>query len=158
NLERRPTGNLSANYVRGTHTFKLGAEYRLEKFPSNVRTGATANTTGAYSFGTNDTTTPSLLGVSTNQGFAGFEFASFLLGGVSFNGGRDPTGLSVSKSQWGLYFQDTWKVTRKLTFDYGVRWDYGTYANEQYGRNASIGLAVPNPSASGRLGAAQYEA
>ena len=66
--------------------------------------------------------------------------------------------MSVSKSQTGLFFQDTWKVSRKLTLDYGVRWDYGTYTSEQYGRNSSIGLAVPNPSASGRLGANQYEA
>ena len=57
-----------------------------------------------------------------------------------------------------LYMQDSWKVTRKLTLDYGVRWDYGTYQREQFGRYASFSPTAPNPSASGRLGAQTYEA
>jgi hypothetical protein len=48
-------------------------------------------------------------------------------------------------------------VTRKLTLDYGLRRDYGTYAREQYGRYSSFAPGVPNPSAAGRLGARQYE-
>jgi hypothetical protein len=162
NLERRPTGTVSANYVKGGHTFKVGAEYRIEKFPSYVRTSglgnSSTNTTGTYNFDANWTQQPSLQGISTNQGFQGFQFASFLLGGMSANSSVAVTGLGIQKSQTGLYFQDTWKVTRKLTFDYGLRWDYGTYAKEQYGRNGSIGLAIPNPSASGRLGGTQFEA
>jgi hypothetical protein len=92
-----------------------------------------------------------------NNGFSGFEFASFLLGGMSSNAIVAPANLSVSKTQLAFFAQDTWKVTRKLTLDYGLRWDYGTYAREQYGRNASVGLAVANPSASGRLGGRQFE-
>ena len=76
---------------------------------------------------------------------------------MSANSQNAPIALSNNKSQSAIYAQDTWKVTHKLTLDYGVRWDYGTYAAEQYGRNSSIGLAIPNPSAAGRLGASQYE-
>lgn len=160
-LERRPSGIVSATYVTGSHTFKFGADYRLEKFPNYVRSGGPAalstNTTGGYNFGVNYTEQPFLLGTATNQGFDGFQFASFLLGGVDLTSQVAPTALSNSKSQWAVYAQDTWKVTRKLTLDYGLRWDLGTYASEQYGRNGSIGLAVPNPSASNRLGAMQFE-
>jgi hypothetical protein len=152
-FERRPSGNMSANYVTGAHTFKFGVDYRLEKFPNYVR----SFTNGSYTFGTNYTENPALLGTVTNQGFDGFEFASFLLGGMSVNRQDAPIALSNSKSQTGIYGQDTWKITRKLTFDYGVRWDYGTYAREQYGRNASVGLLIPNPSAGNRLGASQFE-
>ncbi len=84
--------------------------------------------------------------------------ASFLLGGTSLNAQVAPTALANIKYQTGIYAQDTWKLTRKITLDYGLRWDLGTYAHEQFGRNGSIGLAIPNPSASGRLGATQFEA
>jgi hypothetical protein len=156
-FERRPSGTVSASYVAGSHTFKFGADGRIEKFPNYVSSGVNANTSGNYTFGSNYTQQPFLLGTTTNQGFNGFQFASFMLGGVSSAALVAPTALSNSKSQWGLYAQDTWKITRKLTFDYGLRWDLGTYAREQYGRNGSVGLAIPNPSASGRLGATQFE-
>jgi outer membrane receptor protein involved in Fe transport len=32
----------------------------------------------------------------------------------------------------GFYAQDSWKVTRKLTLDLGLRYDYSTYYTEQY--------------------------
>ncbi|MEO5926421.1 MAG: TonB-dependent receptor [Bryobacteraceae bacterium] len=152
--ERRPSAIVSASYVTGGHTIKVGADWRIEKFPNIID----ANTNGTYTFGTNMTEQPSLQGITTNQGFDGFEFASFLLGGTSANSLNAPIALSNNKSQMALYVQDSWKVTRKLTLDYGLRWDYGTYAAEQYGRNGSIGLAIANPSASGRLGANQFEA
>jgi hypothetical protein len=61
--ERRPSGTVSANYVAGRHTFKFGADYRLEKFPNYVPTGGVAlatSTTGAYQFGANYTEQPYL--------------------------------------------------------------------------------------------------
>ena len=69
-----------------------------------------------------------------------------------------PIAAATSKFQTALYLQDTWKVTRKLTLDYGVRWDYGTYQSEQYGRVSSFSPTTPNPAASGRLGGRAYEA
>ncbi|MFM2124092.1 MAG: hypothetical protein RL328_543, partial [Acidobacteriota bacterium] len=151
--ERRPSATTSLSYVVGSHTYKFGADYRIEKFPNIINGGAN----GTYTFGANMTEQPSLQGITTNQGFDGYEFASFLLGGMSSNALVAPINLSNNKSQIGIYAQDTWKVTRKLTLDYGLRWDLGTYAAESYGRNGSIGLAVPNPSASGRLGGMQFE-
>ena len=152
--DRRPSGTVSASYVTGSHTIKMGADYRLEKFPQFID----ALSQGQYSFGNSMTEQPSLLGSTLNNGFVGFQFASFLLGGASNVQMNAPIALAAIKSQTGIYAQDTWKVTRKLTMDYGIRWDYGTYAKEQYGRNSSIGLLVPNSSALGRLGGAQFEA
>jgi hypothetical protein len=153
-MERRPSGTASATYVAGSHTFKLGSDWRLEKGPRYLF----GNTNGTYTFGDNMTEQPSLQGIQTNQGFDGFPLASFLLGGMSSNSQAAPIAQAYSKSQTALFLQDSWKVSRKLTLDYGLRWDYGTYAREQYGRNGSIGLAIPNPSAGGRLGAMQFEA
>ncbi len=152
-FERRPSATGSINYVTGGHTYKLGFDYREEKFPNYFYT----NVNGTYTFGSNMTEQPFLQGITTNQGFDGYEFASFLLGGTSANSLSAPIALANKKKQYALYAQDTWKLTRKLTFDYGLRWDLGTYAREQYGRNGSIGLDIPNPSAAGRLGATQFE-
>ncbi|MEO5924634.1 MAG: TonB-dependent receptor [Bryobacteraceae bacterium] len=153
-FERRPSGNVSSSYVTGSHTFKLGAEYRLEKYPSYPLGG----TAGVYTFGADWTRQTDLQGVSTTQGFDGFALSSFLLGGMSAFSQNALIAAAAQKSQTALYLQDTWKVTRKLTMDYGLRWDYGTYAREQYGRYSSFGTKIPNPSAEGRLGGLQYEA
>src|SRR5262249_27695703 len=51
----------------------------------------------------------------------------------------------------------SWKVTRKLTLDYGMRYDYSTYLREQHGRLAQFSPTTPNPSAGGLHGAVIFE-
>jgi hypothetical protein len=63
----------------------------------------------------------------------------------------------MGKKQLGLYAQDSWKVTRKLTVDYGLRYDFSTYLKEQYGRAPEFSATTPNPSAGNLLGATIYE-
>ena len=87
----------------------------------------------------------------------GFPFADWLLGSVRGFTLNAPISYRVSKQQWGLYLQDAWRVTRKLVLDYGVRWDLGTYAREDHGRNAAFGPNTPNPGAGGYRGAVIYE-
>ena len=97
---------------------------------------------GEYTFGTsgtvgnlsNYTTQTSLNGQSISSGFAGFGFASFLLGGAQAIAINAPINLQTSNYQAAVFLQDSWKVNRKLTLDYGLRWDYGTYQKEQFGR------------------------
>ena len=68
-----------------------------------------------------------------------------------------PVSARMHKKQWGIFVQDSWKVTRKLTIDYGLRWDYATAAHEQYGRSANLGM-IPNPAVGNRIGAPIFEA
>jgi len=160
--ERRPSFVTSASYVRGAHTYKVGAEIRQMKYPNFNFT----YTAGEYTFGTstgvgnasNYTTQTSLNGTTVSNGFAGFGFASFLLGGAQAIAINAPINLQTENYQSAVYLQDSWKVSRKLTLDYGVRWDYGTYQKEQFGRYGDFSPTLPNPSASGRLGALIYEA
>jgi Carboxypeptidase regulatory-like domain/TonB dependent receptor-like, beta-barrel len=52
----------------------------------------------------------------------------------------------IDHGYWGLYFQDSWRITPKLTFNYGLRWDVesglATYVTQDYrGWQPRIGLA-----------------
>src|SRR4029077_3613449 len=116
----------SATYVQGAHTFKAGFEIRQEKFPNYNF----SNSAGIYAFGPTATSTAptwttqsSLVSTTVSSGFAGFGFASFLLGGISQATATAPIAAQTSRYETSVYLQDTWKVTRKLTVDYGVRWD-----------------------------------
>ena len=45
-----------------------------------------------------------------------------------------PAVAKLGKHQLGFYAQDSWKVTRKLTLELGLRYDFSTAGKEQYGR------------------------
>jgi hypothetical protein len=155
--EHRPSANFNMSWLRGNHAFKGGFEARYEEYPTQTFTGAA----GQYTFGsatTGGTIQPALQGLTLSQGSSGFGFADFLLGNVAAVNLAVPADYRLSKKQIGLFVQDTWKVTRKLTLDYGVRWDYGTYTKEQYGRVGNFDFNLPNASAGGHPGGSTFEA
>ena len=153
--ERRPSAVTSFSWVRSNHTIKGGAEWRLEMYPVAQLT----NAAGSYNFSGNGATVQTALqGVNLSQGSTGFGYANFFLGGATAVTLAQPAYYRTSKQQWGIYLQDTWKLTRKLTVDYGVRWDYGTYSREDHGRNGNLNLFVPNASAGGHPGGVVFEA
>jgi outer membrane receptor protein involved in Fe transport len=70
--------------------------------------------------------------------------------GVDFNGGMNSIQVSpfgdvdAFKTYHGAYAQDSWRATPKLTFNYGLRWDY--FSREQE-RDAEQANMVPGPPA-----------
>ncbi len=157
NFERRPMGTVSASWVRGNHTVKFGSEYRLEKFPCARSPTHPARTPSAAPHSSTPPCRPRSMASTVQQGFHGFDFASFLLGDLRAAQLAQVASPQPSKSQWALYLQDSW-VHPQATFDYGLRWDYGTYAREQYGRNGNFNPSVANASAGGHPGGYIYEA
>jgi len=153
--ERRPSGVANATWIHGNHSYKLGGEWRQERYPATTYTGAT----GQYTFASNSTIQTALDGVAgTTTGVFGFPFASFLRGDVTNFFIAEPPSITTTKKQLALFIQDTWKVTRKMTVDYGVRWDYSTYGREENGLLPNFSPTTPNPSAGGHPGAQIYEA
>ncbi len=146
------TSIASATYIRGNHTYKLGGEFRIDSWTDRMSNGAQ----GILSFSADQTGLPATLGQLSGGG-VGFPYASFLLGLVdnaSVSAVQDP---QWRKPGWALYLQDTWKVTRKFTLDYGLRWDYETQGHEIWWRNSMFGPTIPNPSAGGLPGGIVYE-
>jgi outer membrane receptor protein involved in Fe transport len=112
-----------------------------------------------YTFASNSTQQTALQDQpALSSGVYGFQFASFLLGNVTNFSLNQLASVTSGKQQYGLFFQDTWKVTRKLTVDYGLRWDYGTYGHERNGRLPNFDPLTANPSAGGHPGAQIFEA
>jgi hypothetical protein len=155
----RPSANANFTWVRGNHTYKTGAEVwwqaQITAPPTGVGLNFAALSTANAITTAGATGLPASLVAGANT--VGFPYANFLLGDVISATQYAPVDSRMFKSQWGLFAQDSWKATRKLTLDYGVRWDYGTPASEEYGRSANLGM-IPNPAAGGRIGAPIFEA
>jgi outer membrane receptor protein involved in Fe transport len=67
---------------------------------------------------------------------------SFTFPGEALFGTGDPD-LSGHTTQYGLYVQDDWEATERLTFNLGVRWDYDTdLLNVDYVTPADVSAAV----------------
>jgi hypothetical protein len=151
----KPTGNAGLTWVQNNHTYKFGAEYRQDGFPNANFT----NTGGNFVFSVNQTGLPYLAAQnqSLSGGTVGFSYASFLLGQVDSGNIASVSNTRLGKNQYSMFAQDTWKVRRNFTLDYGLRWDFATYMKEQYGRLPVFSPDVANPTAGGLLGASVFE-
>src|SRR5207245_1260158 len=75
----------------------------------------------------------------------GNNYADVLMGiGESYFEQALPPPANISNNISALYAQDSWKMTRRLTIEYGMRFEH--YA-KPYAPVDSVGLAVFDPSA-----------
>jgi len=100
---------LANNWTKtfGTHSVRFGTDLR---YALNLRNASDNNRTGVLSFG---------------QGSSGLGLASVLFGEVDRFQRFDVFNNFAANRQkrGGFYAQDDWRVTPKLTVNYGVRWD-----------------------------------
>src|SRR5262245_60472451 len=107
----------------GTHTFKLGADYRR----IGVDTFIPGDGAGYFEFDRDMTSSNGTIsGLNTADGNA---FASFLLGYPSADPTRityltSTTPLNIFAHYYGGYVQDDWRVSSKFTVNYGVRLEH----------------------------------
>ncbi len=134
--------------IWGNHSFKFGADIRSA---SNLRVPSDANRTGVLTFAHQGT---------ADGGIGGIDLATFLFGNVSSFNRFVSTSLTAAEHQWRYFFygQDTWRITPKLTLNYGLRWEIytpetvngkgqGGFANPQQGIIRVAGYGPYNDSA-----------
>jgi hypothetical protein len=105
--------------VIGKHTLKFGGEYHYDQ----VNVNAIAQFNGSFLF----------FGTET-----GSDFADFLLGAPSQYNQSQLQAFYGRNKYVGLYGQDSWRVTRDLTLNYGLRWDRIEPWYEKYNQIASF--------------------
>ncbi|HUB81598.1 MAG TPA: carboxypeptidase-like regulatory domain-containing protein [Bryobacteraceae bacterium] len=126
---------------KGSHSFKFGAEVKPIQFPFFQ----VPYPHGEMNFSRTETAFPST--AADNGGLTGFfntdtgdSFASFLLGAID-NGQISTTNfISSIRQSYDFYAQDDWKINRKLTLSYGVRYELWSPIGEKFGRQSNFDI------------------
>jgi hypothetical protein len=105
-------------YTQGRHSIKVGAEIRRLH---QLRVPSDTNRTGELAFVQGRTA----LGAGGGANEFGLGLASFLFGDVSTMTRYASTSTTAAETQWRLfsYIGDDWRVTNKLTLNFGGRWE-----------------------------------
>jgi hypothetical protein len=107
------TANASVSKLKASHTIKFGAEYR--RISATTRTFSSS--AGNYSFTQSYT-------AATPTASGGDAFASFLLGYPASGSIVYATPAEYLLDYYAGYAQDEFRVSSKLTLNYGVRYEY----------------------------------
>jgi hypothetical protein len=130
----------SLTKVAGRHTIKFGAELRrieLDYHQSN-------NNSGNFSFTSGMTAQNAL-----NPGNTGYALASMMLGFGAINVGTNALVLNAAttglETYQAYYVTDTFVVNRKLTLNYGLRWEGLGAFYERDNRQTVLQPGAQNP-------------
>ena len=122
-----PTVADNVSKVWGTHTAKLGFYY--ERTKNQQPSDSTVNGQQVYA--------------NWGTGSTGNDYADMLTGIMAqyYETNFDPT-IEMHYNSIDFYAQDSWKVSRRLTLDYGMRFDHLSPWIDETG----VGAAIFNPS------------
>ena len=130
-------------WIKGKHAVKAGFE--VQRHRDNFRNYG--NGGGTFSFSHFETQVP---GVANS----GNPFASFLLGAVDSGSAYFRDSLPGSRyTYYGWFIDDTYKITSKLTLNYGLRYEIQVPTSDVLGRLSYMEPSLANPGASNLPGA-----
>jgi hypothetical protein len=146
--------NLST--IKGNHTIKFGWEGRLIRVNVwEARSAGTFNFSAGFTQGPN----PSQASSTAGNGLASMLLGTGTTGNVLI---RNWKNVAAQSPYHGLYFQDDWRLTSKLTLNLGIRYEVDLPRTERYNRmnwfdeNAGSPLASVVPGYSGLRGGVRF--
>jgi hypothetical protein len=115
-LEQDIQVNTSITKIAGKHSIKTGVSF---VYDNHFNVGSVTPQRGSYTF---------------NGLYSGVAFADFLLGYPVTTQQPIPSAIAYRNlsNQIGAYIQDDYKVTPKLTINYGLRYDVQVFLNNPY--------------------------
>lgn len=125
--------------LKGNHNMRYGTDLRLYRAFQNrlgYDVAPAFQFLPTYTRGPLDNSAPAAIGQ---------EFASFLLG-IPDGEMRRSASSATQEKFLGLFFQDDWKITRKMTLSLGLRYEYESPVTERYDRAVrGFDYNSPNP-------------
>jgi hypothetical protein len=130
----------SLSKLTGKHSLKMGYEGRMLRINVwEARAAATFGFTAGMTQGPNP---------NAASATAGYGFASFLLGaGSSGNLFQNWKNVASQSFYQAFYIQDDFRITRKLTLNLGLRYDFDTPRTERFNRMSWFDPSLASPLA-----------
>jgi hypothetical protein len=141
-------------WVRSRHTWKFGFTVQQDHYDGyGWHTAA-----GTYNFNRGATAGFLPNGNLDASGATGNAFASFLLGEVQSSEITTNRYVSDRWRYYSGYAQDDWRVSDRITLNYGVRYEYTppTWEGHFPDGYSNFNPNLPNPAAGGILGASEF--
>jgi Carboxypeptidase regulatory-like domain/TonB dependent receptor len=120
-------------WTKGLHTFKIGADFRRRQ----LTIYQTNEGNGRFNF------SPAFTDSREPAGKGGDAAASFILGYPTLDAhDYNYQFPGIRLNEFGMYFADDWRITKNLTLNYGLRWDYFSPPDEAFNRWSNFDITT----------------
>jgi trimeric autotransporter adhesin len=137
-LARNQTSGMgdSLIWVHGVHNLTFGMDYRRQQ----INRASDPNARGQFTF-TGASTADLVNGVAAAG--TGYDLASFLIGRPDTTALRYGNfgNLYFRTAAYDVYMTDDWRLSQKLSLNFGIRWDYQSPITELYNRMVNLDVA-----------------